>query len=264
MADGIQFYQTTNPSAPRYYSGGPSRITGADYKTAEDARKLKQGDYDQDLLNFSSFVNKFFPMAGGGSTTISSTSGGAGTGAAGGPITQVPGMGTVGTWTPSALPPMPTLPNPQSTSDLAFGKAKDQVGSSLQGLMKALGNQFADRGISGSSTAGNTIADTLVKGNGQLAQVATDQAIHDANTANDFAKTQFEGSLTGRGQDIGALESARSAALGERGQDVTMRGQDITDQSERARLAYQQQQDRLGSIMGLWKAFMGSNGKSLY
>lgn len=251
-----------SPAPYTQYQG--SKLSNADVATAFDQgniqRAQNQSNFNQNFGNFGSFMSKYFPDATGSSTTLTGT----GAGGVNGPITQVPGMGTVATWTPQALPPMPSMPSPQSTSDLAFAKAKDQVGSSLSGLTKALGDQFNSRGIGNSSLAGSTIADALVRGNGQLAGVATDQAIKNTDTANDFAKTAFQGALEGRGQNIGAMEHANDTYTAQRGQNITERGQDLDAAARAAQLRLQTQQDRLASITGLWKAFAGGNGSSLF
>lgn len=220
---------------------------------ATEARQEAGADYaqkNQQLDNFlnSATVQRLLQPATSQSSS-SSSSGGFAPGAGG-------GMGVYGTWTPTpaATPaaPMPSLPTPQSASNPIFARAKDTVANSLTGLMKASRDNFAGRNLSGGSAELNSMGNILLGGEKQLADVARQQAITDVGTANDFAKTQYAGALTGRGQDIQALDAARSAGLVARGQDL-----------ENARASQSQSQssstNSLASLMGLINAF-----KTLY
>jgi hypothetical protein len=114
----------------------------------------------------------------------------------------------------------------------AYSQAKDKVGGATQGLMKSLQNQFASRGLRGSSIEGRQIGSALESGAGQLDDVARGQAVEGSRRAVDLAKTQYGGDITQRGQDIDAETADRS-------------------------LDVQSQQSRVGSIMGLFNAFNG-------
>jgi hypothetical protein len=111
----------------------------------------------------------------------------------------------------------------------AYSQAKDQVGDSTSGLMKALGNQFSSRGLRGSSIEGQAMGSGLEAGMGELADVSREQAIQGSKRSTDLAVTNYGGDITQRAQDIG--------------QNVAGRGQDI-----------EASRSRLSSILGLWNA----------
>ena len=121
----------------------------------------------------------------------------------------------------------------------AFSRAKDRVGSSMQGLLKSIGNQFATRGLRGSSLEGRALGSALESGAGQLADVEREQAIEGSRRAEDLAKTAYGGEITQRGQDLDAASRARALELTAQGQQQGL------------------QQSRLASILGLFNAFKG-------
>lgn len=84
----------------------------------------------------------------------------------------------------------------------AYGRAKDQVGASTQGLLKSIQNQFGSRGLRGSSMEGRAAVGALEAGQGQLADTSREQAIQAGNRAVDLAKTSYTGNITQRGQDM--------------------------------------------------------------
>ena len=112
----------------------------------------------------------------------------------------------------------------------AYSRAKDQVGQSQQGLQKALTNKFAARGMRGSSIEGRAIGSAAEAGAGELADMSRSQAIGAGDRAIDLAKTQYQGNIEQRGQDISERGSIRSS--------------EATAQSS-----------KLASILGLWNAF---------
>lgn len=114
----------------------------------------------------------------------------------------------------------------------AFSQAKDKVGGATQGLMKSLSNQFASRGLRGSSMEGRAIGSGLEAGMGQLDDVARGQAVEGSRRALDVAKTQYGGDITQRGQDIDAETADRQI--------------DASTQS-----------GKLASVLGLFNAFNG-------
>jgi hypothetical protein len=231
-----------------------SVLNAVSNSAATEARQEAGADYAQKNQQLDNFLNSQTVRQLLNPTTSQSTSF-----SSSGPM---PGYGTAGggslygTWTPTPATapaaPMPNLPNPQSASNPIFARAKDTVAHSLTGLMKASRDNFAGRNLSGGTAELNSMGNILLGGNQQLADVARQQAITDTDTANDFAKTQYAGALTGRGQDLQAMDAARSAGLVARGQDM-----------ENARASQSQSQssstNSLASLMGLINAF-----KTLY
>lgn len=86
----------------------------------------------------------------------------------------------------------------------AFSRAKDTVGRNTAASLKSLTNQFAGRGLRGSSIEGGEIGRAVGAGAGQLDDVARSQAVAGSDRAVDLAKTAYQGDVTQRGQDIGA------------------------------------------------------------
>ncbi len=107
----------------------------------------------------------------------------------------------------------------------AYSQAKDQVGDSTGGLMKALGSQFAGRGLRGSSIEGRAIGSGLEAGMGELADVSRGQAIEGSRRSTQLGLANYEGDIS------------------QRGQDITQRGQDMDDRHR-----------RLASVLGLFQA----------
>lgn len=149
-----------------------------------------------------------------------------------------------GTWRPMAPPPKVGLGNPSESGRAAFARAKDRIGQSTAGLMKALNNQFAGRGLSGGSQEVAAVGNTLLGAHANLADVTRAQAIKESDDANDFARTEYTGNITQRGQDIDATNADRNAWLTKRGQDVAARAA----QSSSSKMD-------LASILGLYGAF---------
>lgn len=207
-----------------------------------------------DFVNFlDTLNNKGYLDKAGSSSSTTVNAGGAG---------NPGGMVGVSTWTPTmpgggttVTPGAVNLGSPVASDAAAFAKAKDRVGASTQGLLKALQNSFASRNLSGGSAEVGAVGNTLLGAAGQLSDVARDEAIKEANDTNDFAKTAYSGGITQRGQDLGEIASERSAALGARGQDVSLE-QSREDNANRLTLQ-KLSQSSPASIVGLLSAFNG-------
>lgn len=166
-------------------------------------------DFQRDMNNFGNFMGRFGNMGGSGSTTGS------------------------GSLTHGDAPRVQLNTGAIDAGDAAaFSKAKDKVGGVMSGSMKALQNQFASRGLRGSSMEGRAVGSAVENGAGQLDDVARSQAVEGSRRAVDLAKTQYGGEIDQRGQDIGAETSERNFAA-------------------------TQQQAKLQSVLGLWNAFSG-------
>ena len=198
--------------------------------------------YARDLSRFSDFANAFGGDGGGGGGSASGSywsSGGVG----GGVGALSGGGGNV------AAPPLDT--EAIAAADRAgYAQAKDQVGGSMQGLMKSLSTQFGARGLRGSSLEGRAMASGLESGVGALGDVSRGQAASAGNRAADLAKTKYAGEITMRGQDIGA--NTAMAALQERASEAG------------AAQSAQAKQAKLASVLGLWNAFSGLNSNAGY
>lgn len=167
---------------------------------------------------FDSLMAKYGDKFGGGGSFSSSTGG--------------VGGGAVGGTAPRAVLDTGAIAAGDAAS---YGRAKDQVGASTQGLMKSLQNQFAGRGLRGSSLESRAVGSGLESAQGELADVSREQAIRGGERATDLVKTQYSG-------------------------DVTMRGQDLAENASIRSNNTQAQQSKIASIMGLINAF-GSMAK---
>ena len=244
---GLQNSLSALVNDPARLQGRQNVMTGM---AADQARKDTANDFSSHMGQFDSFLGD--PMVQRligptGSTNQSSSISGPGLGAG----TWRPTFGAAG-MSGSGGAPMPTLPSPQSTAGIQFARAKDTVANSLTGLMKAVRDNYAGRNLSGGTGEMNAVGNILLGGQKQLADTARAGALADANTANDFAKTGYEGALTGRGQDISANNALNALELQARGQDLE---QSRFAQSQ----AQSQSQNGIAALMGLMNAF-----KSLY
>lgn len=110
----------------------------------------------------------------------------------------------------------------------AFARAKDQAGEVARSAMSGLNNAMGARGIARSRFSGGGAADIIGRGANQMGEVVREQQIQDYNRAQQRASEHYQGEIA------------------QRGQDVSMRGQDIQTQ-----LARQQ------ALMGLFGSFPG-------
>jgi hypothetical protein len=92
----------------------------------------------------------------------------------------------------------------QAAEAAAFGRAKDRIGMSTQGLLKSIRSNASRRGISGSPLAGGQEADALMAGYGQQGEVLREQAIQDLRRREAIQDQTYGGDINQRGQDISA------------------------------------------------------------
>lgn len=167
--------------------------------------------------------------------------------------------------------PIPQISKPdQSASEAAvFGAAKDKVGqttaSALTGLRSALGG----RGMLGSGAEYRGTAGTINKGQGELGDVARQQAVTHLGNELDIDKANLGASVTGRGQDMSTATARRGQdmdyTLGGRGQDITQRGQDIQYEESKATLAQTKSLQEAAQRQQILAGIMGAmNGSTLY
>lgn len=120
-------------------------------------------------------------------------------GAGGGPGAGGPGGG--------GLPPSLELADPSASNAAIFAKAKDAVGQQSRAAINSLNDEMAGQGMSGSGFQGQQLENIIASGAGNLGQVSRDLASKNADTANDFAKTRYQGGITERGQNIQSQEA---------------------------------------------------------
>lgn len=253
-------YDLMNKQAQARQAASQLQTQHADQGMAADQSGFArtQGSLDAsahtgDFVNFlDTLNNKGYVDKAGSSSETSMTGGGSGN-----------PNGTVGvsTWTPTmpgsggtmSSPAAVNLGSPVASDAVAFAKAKDRVGASTQGLMKALANQFSARNLSGGSAEVAATGNTLLGAAGQLSDVARDEAIKESNDSNDFAKTAYQGGITQRGQDLSELASSRAANLSARGQDIGL--EDSRESRANALTLQRRSQNSPASLVGLYNAF---------
>jgi hypothetical protein len=204
--------------AKSQFLSGANNNVGYDMSYTDDnGLTMKYGanskpvDFNTQMNNFGNFMGRFGNMGGGGSSSLKGSGG-----LSGGASPNV-------TLDQGAI---------DSGDAAAYSRAKDQVGQSTQGLMKSLQNQFAGRGLRGSSIEGNAVGSALESQAGQLADVSRGQAMQGSQRATDLAKTRYAG-------------------------DIQMRGQDMDAESQMRSIEANSQQSKLSSVLGLWNAFSG-------
>lgn len=139
---------------------------------------------------------------GGGVSSGSGVSsvGGGGAAAPGG--SSAPGSVSGGSHLPSL-----TLPDQSAGTAAAYATAKDQVGQSGRASLDALRGELGASGMLGGGAEGQLTRDVITKASGDLGQVSRDQASKSAELGADFAKTNYAGGITQRGQDVSASEA---------------------------------------------------------
>ncbi len=150
----------------------------------------------------------------------------------------------------------------------AFGRAKDTVGQVSQGALTGLRSALAGRGMLGSGAESRGTAAVVNRGQGELGDVARQQAIESAGLAERQGNVNYQGGIAQRGQDISA-QQAREAQLAETARAgysgaIAQRGQDIQAQQDAAQrnqqLALQTAAQRAAALQGLLGAL--TNGSS--
>jgi hypothetical protein len=171
-------------------------------------------------------------------------------------------------------------PDMTAANAAAFARAKDQVGQTSRGALTGLAGAMAGRGISGSGVEGRGITSVINQGQGQLGDVSRQQAIEQAQLAEQNALAGYQGDISQRATDIGSMDTRRGQDIGQRGQDIsaqeaatnslvaqraqdqamaglgyqggiTQRGQDIGASQNAQELAMRRQQQIMQALQGL-------------
>lgn len=171
-------------------------------------------------------VNQFDTASLGGSiaSLTGLASGASGTpGAATGGSTGVFGAGNPsGAVSAGAGVAAPQLADPTASNNAIFAAAKDKVGQLSRSSLDSLNGELGAQGMLGSGAQVQGARDVIQSGAGELGQVTRDLASKNADTANDFAKTAYEGNITMRGQDVQAQEAQARLALEARQQNFQL------------------------------------------
>lgn len=210
---------------------------------------------------------------GGGGTAgvpgVSGSSSGAASGTApgfsGGPISGGTGMTPPppGATPPPAAGATPHIAPPDTTQQNAaiFSRAKDTAGSIARASLNSLNGELGASGMIGSGAQVQGDRDIIATGAGQLADVNRQNMINDANQATEFAKLNYTGDLTQRGQDLGYSSTSRGQDLN---YSTAYRGQDIQSQEANANLALATQDRYMKMLQLLMQSYGGSGGSGGY
>lgn len=157
---------------------------------------------------------------GGGAQSSGAGVGGFGSGGAGVPGGGVPGGGT--NVTGGGHLPSLTMPDQSAGTAAAYATAKDQVGKAGRASLDSLRGELGASGMLGGGAEGQLTRDVIQGSEGQLGQVSRDQASKGADLSADFAKTNFAGGITQRGQDVSSQEAQARLAQEARLSDANL------------------------------------------
>ncbi len=158
-------------------------------------------------------------MTGGGSFGAGSASGSMGGGSAAPMGSNA--YGTTGVTGGGRLPTL-QMPDQSASSAASFATAKDRVGKTSRASLDALRGELGASGMLGGGAEGQLTRDVIQSGAGELGQVSRDQAVKETDLAGDFAKTNYAGGITQRGQDVSAAEAQARLAQEARLSDANL------------------------------------------
>lgn len=102
-----------------------------------------------------------------------------------------------------------------------FGRAKDRVAKIARGAGKSLEADMIGRGLVGSGIEARNMRDIVRGGQGDLANVATEQALASLQRRNQVADRNYAGDVSQRSQDIGIGATNLGAGVSQRSQDIS-------------------------------------------
>lgn len=233
MAAGLSVSIPGTPGAQGQNMGaGVQVIGGQQYQMYSPQWYQAQRSYAKDASSAAgtaagsftnSYMNTAFPsLAGlsgagaagtfglGGSTAGTGTAGAAGAPGSSGPV----GGGT-------SVAPL-QMPDQSAKNAAIFAQAKDQVGQMSRASLDSLAGELGSEGMLGGGAQAQATRDIISQGEGQLGDTVRANAVNDANLAADFAKTNYQGALTERGQNIQAQEANARLALEQRAQQYQL------------------------------------------
>jgi len=228
MAD--QFGSFGGGAANKQIIGGKQyTLYSPEWYAARDANKIQQAGVAGQAQNAQATAAN--PALAGLLSSLTSGAGAVGSGTFGGGMSGAAsasgssvgtnGAGTTGVSGGGRLPTL-QLPDQSAASNAAFATAKDRVGQTSRASLDALRGELGASGMLGGGAEGRLVADVITKGEGELGQVSRDQAMKESDLAADFAKTNFSGGITQRGQDVSAAEAAARLAQEQRLADASL------------------------------------------
>lgn len=216
--------------------GGPQQIIGGQsyamyspqWYEAMDANKVHKAGVAGTAAN--TFANAANPALAGLQSSLAGMFGGAGGGATGTSGGSAFGtgssVGTNGAGTSGVSGGAPVgqlqLPDQSGKTNAIYATAKDQVGKSGRASVTALRDELGATGALGGGAEVQGTRDIIANAAGDLGQVSRDQAGKQADLSADFAKTNYAGGITQRGQDVSASEAQARLAQESRLADANL------------------------------------------
>ena len=147
-------------------------------------------------------------------------------------------------------------PDFSAAQSAAFARAKDQVGLEAQGALTGLRSALGGRGLLGSGAEYQGTQNVITRGMGELGDVSREQAIQGAGAQERAASLGYTGGIQQRGQDIQSqqAQAGLQAQIAEANQRamLTGRGQDIGMMESQQRMALERQrmqQEQMNRIL---------------
>lgn len=191
-------------SAPAGYEYDPVKMEYTRTPTAQGAAAKQYNDAANPAL--ASLMASIsggggMPSGGGGMFGGGSVASGGNPSPSGGN-----GAGTSGVTGGARLPTL-QMPDQTASTNAAFASAKDKVGKVGRASLDSLRGELGASGMLGGGAEAQGVRDVIQSGAGELGEVSRAQAGKSADLSADFAKTNFAGGITQRGQDVSAAEA---------------------------------------------------------
>lgn len=169
----------------------------------EQQRALGNARYDELKNALTGFQSALPSLPGPGGSSIGGAAIPLRVGAGGG--VSGPGAAVDGAGAPPAG-------NAGQVRDLARGRAKENIGLSLQSALRGLQGALVDTGRGGGAFENAAIGDLFESGLSDLARVESGLMEDELDRAYDVEDRNFAGDITQRSQDIGVMGQERSLA----------------------------------------------------
>lgn len=165
-------------------------------------------------------------LAGPGSSSYSASYGG---GEAIPTLDSINGIAAGGSGSPAPLSPHAklNLPDTEAAQSAIFARAKDQAAQTARASLDALAGELSSRGMGGAGYEASGIGERLSRSANTVGEVSRAQATELADTQAEAARTEYQGDITQRGQDMSAQEAAAQNALSRAQLALSGRGQEI-------------------------------------
>jgi hypothetical protein len=108
--------------------------------------------------------------------------------------------------------PAVQMPDTSAATGAAFARGKDQAGSTARAALSALQEEMAGRNMAGSGQEAMATADVINQAGAGVNELTREQAIKDAQFANQRGIEAYRGNITQRGQNINVQQENQRRA----------------------------------------------------